>query len=234
LLADASGNTPGVGTIVPFPWLYEYAYPIDCAKARFIPANYPFTPPVPATNFQIPPTPLTSAPTLNPLVGQRIRPVRFTIATDSNYLPPPGDVYWETQGVSPQARTVVLTNQPQAVLIYSALMLYPSLWDSQFRAAMVAYLASEVCLAVWAKKNVKIGMQIRAQQIAIAKEKIMAARITDGNEGVYSSDIRVDWMDFRRTGGYGGWTGNTGGEGLGGGVLGYGWDRTSFADGSAF
>ena len=33
LLADASGQTPNVGTIVPAPWTYEYAYPPDCMKA---------------------------------------------------------------------------------------------------------------------------------------------------------------------------------------------------------
>src|ERR1035437_1329300 len=39
LLADATGNTPNVGTLVPPVWTYEYAYPVDCVKARFIPWN---------------------------------------------------------------------------------------------------------------------------------------------------------------------------------------------------
>lgn len=234
LLADASGNTPDVGTTVDAPWLYAYAYPIDCLKARFVPANGLLTPPIPAGNIQIPTTPLTTGFSASPLVGQRLRPTRFTVAVSSNYPTPPGDITWEVQGISPQGRTVILSNQQQAVLIYTALMIYVSNWDVLFRSAMVAYLASEVCLAIWAKRDLKIGMQLRAQQIAIAKEKIVQARITDGNEGVYSSDIQVDWLAFRRTGGYGGWTGNMGGLGGGAGVLGFGWDQCSFSDGSAF
>ena len=34
LLADATGNSPNVGTVVPNPWFcYEYEYPTDCAKS---------------------------------------------------------------------------------------------------------------------------------------------------------------------------------------------------------
>ena len=37
MLADATGRTPNVGIRVVIPWLYEYQYPTDCAKARFVP-----------------------------------------------------------------------------------------------------------------------------------------------------------------------------------------------------
>ena len=232
LLADASGQTPEVGNAVIYPWLYEYAYPIDCMKARFVPANWPgVNPPAPPGNYAIGSAPIMTGLGSNPLAGQRIRPARFTIATDSNYAPPAGGIDWETQGVSPQGRTVVCTNIQYASLIYTALILYPSVWDVNFRAALVAYLASETALAIWAKKDRKFGLEMRGQQIQIAKTKIAEARVADGNEGWYSSDIRVDWMDFRRAGGFADW----GGRGFGGpGVLGYGWDRCGFADGSAY
>lgn len=232
LLADASGQTANVGSLVPVPWLYEYSYPTDCMKVRFVPWNGPgLVSAPPAANIQIPATPLTTGQGQQPLTGQRLRPARFTIATDYNYPPPQGQITWEVQGVSPEGRTVVLTNVKQALCVYTALMLYPSVWDVLFRAALVAYLASEVALPL--SKDKKFAMTLRAQLIATVKQKLTEARLVDGNEGWYSSDIRVDWMDFRRTGG--GWRGNGawGGDG-GAGVLGYGWDACGFADGSAY
>lgn len=233
LLADATGQTADVGTLVPVPWTYEYEYPIDCAKVRFIPWNPALqTPAVPAVNIQ-PPNPNSPVVTgmgQAPLSGQRIVPARFTVATDPNYPVPAGTIFWEVQGVSPQGRTVILTNVQNAQLVYTAQMLYPSVWDPQFRAAMVAYLASEVALPL--SKDRKFGLTLRTQQIELAKQKIKAARTTDGNEGYYSSDIRVDWMQARNVGGA--WGPNAYGDQGYPGVLGYGWDSCGFSDGSAF
>jgi len=233
LLADATTNTPNVGTLVPVPWLYEYAYPIDCMKARFVPWNPLQNPGAPAGNIALPQVPLSPGLGQQPPTGQRLRPARFTVATDFNYPPIQGQVTWEVQGVSPQGRTVVLTNVKQAQLVYTALMLYPSVWDPLFRAAMVAYLASEVALPL--SKDKKFGLQLRAEQIKIAKEKITQARITDGNEGWYTTSHIPDWMTARNTGGVAGY----GGGGLGAldgspGVLGYVWDAIGFADNSAY
>lgn len=236
LLADATGNTPNVGTLVPSNFLYEYSYPTDCMKARFVPWNPLQNPGPPTGNISIP----TNIPLMTGLaqqnnVGMRQRPARFLIATDFNYPPPQGQITWEVQGVSPQGRTVVLTNVKCASLVYTALMLYPSVWDAQFRAAFVSYLASEVAMPL--SKDKKFGLALRADQMKIAKEKIAAARITDGNEGWYSSDIPVDWMDARRAGGgYWGGSGRGGGFGGegGGGCYGYGWDSCMLADGTAF
>jgi hypothetical protein len=237
LLADATGNTPNVGTIVPVPWTYSYGYPVDCVKARFIPWNQPTqTPGVPPGNIT-PPNP--NAPIVtglgNPQVGQGyIRPARFVIANDINNPPPAGSITWETQGLSPSSRTVILTNVQQAMLVYTALILYPSLWDSLFRAALVAYLASEIALPL--SQDKKLGLMMRQQNIAIAKAKIEAARIRDGNEGSYSSNLSVDWMRARWTGGAGGW-GNNWGDG-GGPAVGWGgfgsYDCVGFGDGSSY
>jgi hypothetical protein len=237
LLADATGNTPDVGTLVPVPWVYEYEYPVDCMKARFIPWNQPFqNPGIPSGNIT-PPSP--ASPTMtglgNPqLTGQRIRPARFVIATDPNYPPPAGSVTWEVQGVSPVSRTVILTNVQNACLIYTSLMLYPSVWDPLFRAAFVSYLASEIALPLSADK--KFGLTMRAQNIAVAKAKIEQARIRDGNEGTYSSNLSVDWMAARRTGGSGGWGSGGWGDGAGPGVPwgGGSWDSCGFSDGTAY
>lgn len=234
LLADATGNTANVGTQVPVPWYYEYVYPTDAMKARFVPWNVNQTPATPPGNIAIPTTvPLLTGLGQQPLTGQRLRPARFTVATDFNYPPPPGQITWEVQGVSPQGRTVILTNVKNAQLVYTALMLYPSVWDPLFRGAFVAYLASEVALAL--TKDKKFGLTLRAEQIKIAQQKITQARITDGNEGWYTNDISVDWMRFRNTGGgFGAWGGGGGFGSDGPGCLGYGWDSCSFADGSAY
>jgi hypothetical protein len=231
LLADATGNTPAVGTMVPVPWVYEYEYPVDCTKARFIPWNYGVNPGAPSGNIT-PPNP--NSPTMtglgNPqLTGNRIQPARFVIATDPNY--PVAGASWETPGVSPQGRTVILTNVPRAILIYTARMDYPNVWDPLFRAAFVSYLASEIALPLAADK--KFGLTMRAQNIAIAKAKIEQARIKDGNEGTYSSNLAVDWMAARWTGGAGGW-GNNYVDGGGPANMWGGWDSCGFSDGTAY
>jgi hypothetical protein len=227
LLADATGQTPDTPTLVPRPWAYEYAYPTDCMKARFVPRNLA-DPGAPAGNIAIPNTPLMTG------LGQcggfqaRLEPARFLVANDTNYVPEGTPADSPFQGISPTGRTVILTNQKCAWLVYTGLMVYPSVWDPMFRAAMVAYLASEVALPLSSDK--KFGMQMRQTNIAIAREKIMQARISDGNEGFYSSDIRVDWMQIRNAGG-----GRIGAGGFGeAGVLGYGWDSCGFGDGTAF
>lgn len=234
LLADATGNTANVGTLVPVNWTYEYEYPIDCMKARFVPWNYQnINGGIPPNNIQTPQVPLMTGLGSPPSSLLAIRPARFTIATDYNYPPPAGSITWEVQGVSPASRTVILTNAQNAQLVYTSLILYPSIWDPLFRAAFVSYLASEIALPLWVSKDKNFGLKIRGEQIKIATQKIVQARLTDGNEGWYSSDISVDWMRFRSSYGSSGW-GAWGAGQAGPGCLGYGWDSIGFADGSAY
>lgn len=228
LLADASGQTANVGSVVPVPWLYEYAYPIDCLKVRFVPWNYWQNPVVPSGNIAIPSAPLTTGINTQPLTGQRLIPSRFTIATDPNYPPPPGQMVFETPGESPVGRTVILSNVQYAKCVYTAWMPYPTVWDSLFREALVAFLASQIALPL--AKDKKFGMQMRKENIEIAKSKIRAARVVDGNEGWYSSDLRVDWMATRNIGNRDGqwWFNNGPGNYWGG------YDAIGFADGTAY
>lgn len=233
LLADATGQTPNVGSLVPIPWIYEYQLPIDAMKIRFIPWNYGQTPAVPPSNIQIPVSvPLTAASGQSLVAGQRLRPARFVIATDPNYPPLPGQIFWETQGQSPAGSTVILTNVQNAQCVYTALMLYPSVWDSLFREALVAYLASQIAFPL--AKDKKLGMQIRKENIELAKMKIKEARVADGNDGFYSSDLRVDWVAARRSGGYGTDRGGYGFGNDGPGGFGGGWDACGFSDGTAY
>lgn len=244
LLADATGNTPDVGTRVADPqFIYEYAWPTDCLKIIYIPwfqQNYSpgIVPGNIATSYQPPPpagTPLTTGNLgQTPFAGQRPRPAPFIVTSDPNYPPAPGMQAGEALGVSPIGRTVICTNVKNACLVYIYDALYPSTWDALLRAAMVAYLASEIALPVWAKKDRKFGLEVRGQQIQIAKNKIIEARIADGNDMWASSDIAVNWMQARRSGtGFGGW-GAGGGFGGPGNAVGAGYGSCSFADGTAY
>lgn len=239
LLADATGNTPNVGTIVPNPWyIYEYALPNDCLRPRFIPWNLSNQADVvPPNNIQIPSTPLTGGIGQQGPIGQRIRPAQFTVEMDYNYPPPPGQLYDQVEGVSPQARTVICTNVRYASLVYTADMLYPSNWDPLFRSAMVAYMASKTAGSIWSKKDPKFGMQVQAQQENKLRAVVEQARIADGNSaGPTGADIAVDWMTSRRVGGSWG-AGNGGGQGWwggGGGGSDSGWDTLPLASGSYF
>lgn len=232
LLADATGQTANVGTKVPSGFVYSYAYPDNCARIRYIPARRFGTPGAPEDNSSLPPVPLTAAPTSTLVVGHRPIPTRYLITNDPNFPPVAGQNYWDVQGVSPTGRVTVLSNVQNAHAVYTYLALYPSVWDHLFRAAMVAYLASEICGPL--TKDKRFAMQVRAQQAGIAKQKIMEARVADGNEMVAFADIYPDWMRARQSGqwgyGYAGW----GAWGADYGCWGGGWNGSISLGGSAY
>jgi hypothetical protein len=241
LLADATGQTTNVGTSVPGnQFIYEYAYPIDTARIRYIPWNPFQNPGAPSNNIQ-PPNPqapiMTGGVGASAGTGGRIRPSRYLVTNDPNYSAPAGSNAGAVQGQSPIGNTVILSNVQNASCVYTFDATYPSLWDHLFRSAMVAYLASEIALPLWVDKDKKFGLEIRTQQIQIAKSKIAEARIADGNEMWASSDIQVDWMRSRNTGGAG-WGFGQGGSDIGAGGYGCwggGWGGSvSFGDGSAY
>jgi hypothetical protein len=200
-------------------------------KLRFIPWNHGNNVAVPATNIQIPQNvPLTTAPQA-PFFGHRIRPSRFVIGVDPNYPSQPGQQFWQTQGESPAGSTVIMSNVRNAHGVYTRFMPYPNTWDSLFRGAFVAYLASEIALPL--NKDKKLAMALRKDNIEIAKAKIKEARVIDGNESVAASNLSVDWMNTRRSGGWGSrGFGGGGDDGLGCSYN--GWDGLTLADGSVF
>lgn len=232
LLADGSGQTVGVGSTVPGGrFIYEYGYPTDCAKLRYIPW-WPFVNPSTPTGNITPPSP--SAPVVTnlsqpPYLGLPQVPAPFLITSDPNYIP--NGAANDQPGIAPTGRTVILTNVQNAQAIYTYEATYPNLWDEQFRAALVAYIASEIALPLATDK--KFGLQIRDENIKIAMNKVREARVTNGNETWASSDIGVDWMRTRMVGGYATWNGSTW-NGLSPGMWWGGWDSIGFANGSAF
>jgi len=235
LLADSSGNTANVSTRSVDPqFIYTYGYIQDCARIRYIPW-YPFQyPPVPSGNI-VPPNNTASAmanTSAPPYVGMPIRPSKYLVTNDPNEPAAPGSV--PIPGTSPSSSTVILSNVQNATCVFTFDALYPNLWDALFHSAMVSYLASETAVALWAEKNIKLGIQLRNEQIAITKGKLLEARVADGNEGTFSSDIQVDWMQARRAGGtWSGWGpyGSPGDWGCWGG----GWGGSlSFSDGTSY
>lgn len=228
LLADATLATPNVGTVVPSGFAYEYAYPTDCAKLRYIPWNQNQTIPSPNTTPSNPAVPLLTNMGGN-FVGRRQRPSPFLITNDTNYPPSSGQMTWDVQGVSPQGRVVILSNVQNAKAVYTYYALYPSLWDQKFRSALVAYIAHEIAFRL--HDDPKLGMTVRTAQMGVAQQRLQEARVTDGNEGWSSADLSVDWMRTRNIGA--GW-GENGGGGGGGAGWNCGWDSVSFANGSTY
>jgi hypothetical protein len=199
LLADASGATPNVGTIVPMNALYEYSYPTDCLRARSVRYQPGYSGVgTPAGNIGTSGAPLTTGQ-LTTSYGNPMRRAKFCLINDPNYPVAPGQQWWDVPGLSPTGRLVVLTNAPNAQMIYTMFNPYPSMWDSLFREAIVAILAAKVALPL--TKDKRAGMALRREQMIIAKEAIMQARIADGNEQPMSNDIPVDWMRERMSGG---------------------------------
>lgn len=205
LLADATGQTHTVPKTVITPWIYEYALPNDCIRPIYVPwMASPYTVGAPPGNL------VPSEPGL-PLTGGQstympgfFKPARFLISRDVNFPPLPGQDWPDVQGVSPMGQTVILCDVPQAYLVYTSLVLYPSEWAPAFREAMVAYLAAEIALPL--NKDKKFGMTIRNQQMAVAQNKVSEARAMDANTQTNINSSFPDWIRTRNTGrswGYG-------------------------------
>lgn len=230
LLADASGSTPNVSTLVPGGYAsrfcYCYALPTDCARVRYIPANRAANPTTPTGNITPANGGLPILPNTNQnfQYGQRIVPTPFMLTNDPDFTAPAGSNGEFLQGQSPIGNTVILSNVQQATIVYTFNAIYPSLWDHLFRAAMVAYLAQAISFPLWSSRNKPdLGIKVRDQQVVIVKQTLSEARSVDASEPATSGDVPVDWMQFRRTGGgglagyggggdYGCWGGGWGGS----------------------
>jgi hypothetical protein len=240
LLNDATGQTAknqataglpvtvGNGTPGMVPWIYEYDWPVDCIKARFVPWNgcQPTTTPPQTTASSVGSLPYVRQIPARFLVGQDSIPDQVGLAQSWAQVPD----YADALGHAPNQRTVILTNVPNAALVYTALIIYPAQWDVLFRQAFVATLASYLALPCQPDK--KLALTLRAQQMEIAKAAIMQARISDGDEGWTTTDHTPDWLRVRSAGPRWGAWGGPGDAGLG--VLGYGFDSMGFGDGSAY
>lgn len=253
LLGDRWGQIEGVGTQVVEPWRFEYQYPIDCVQAQFVPVsrhvggNHGAPGLVPAGQIVLQGVP---PPGTNTDYGRRrsLRPARFLIAVDPNYPGVTGAITDWSQlpslqniiGVGSTARTVVLTDECEAELVYTADIEYPDEWDAGFQEGMVAFLASKIALpvAIALDRDKKFGVELRDRAIATAKGVIADARAANANEGFSKTDHLPDWIAVRFSGagfdGYGSFAGDSDGGGADGGVFGYSHGSVGFSDGSSY
>jgi hypothetical protein len=152
------------GQPVPMPWLYEYAYPSDAVLFRQM---------MPAIQVN----PVDGIGTPSPVVAYG-PPPRFLPGTD---LDPNGNPI-----------EVLLTNQPQAIGIYTFRNTNTAMWDSLFVQELAAYLGSRVCLALTGDKNT---MRLAFQQAQMFESQ---ARAQNGNEGGPTVIDEVpDWIRVR-------------------------------------
>lgn len=172
-LLKAARGTPEaiVNPAIPVPpqgYLYEYALPPDCLKARFL---------VPSMVTQQTSPPLTSAGGLMLSPTMTSVAIPFTVAVD---LDPNGN---EIQ--------VLLTNLCRAQLVYTKRLANIALWDSQFT------MGAKSALAVWLAPGLNGSQSLSQLAMGTAKAMLDAARISDGNEGPQVQDHVPDWISIR-------------------------------------
>lgn len=169
LMADISGVLIS-NVDVPLPWQYMYGWPVDCVHARWVPWVGCGTP----TNQRgSVPFIVTSVPRLNPVESS-----------------------WDRiEGHDPDQTRVILTDQAGSSLVYTGLLQYPDAWDPLFEEAMVATLAARLAMPCVPDKGA--ARQIRSDNLAIAREALVTARVRDGNEGWTIMDHTPDWISAR-------------------------------------
>lgn len=164
-------GTAALGT-VPFPWMFSYAYPADCLKFRYmleIPWGWPF----PTTPTSPPQTGDTAFFPYFP--ASRRAPFLMSSDQDSHGNP----------------RRVLLTNLCQAIGTYSYDCTDVSQFDSTFEEALVAVLAEKLVMPVTGNAGLK------GTFIQLAKDRVLEARVADGNEGLPTTDHVPDWIGVR-------------------------------------
>lgn len=174
--AGTTSNPNGALPIPPIPWLYQYAYPDECLKMRFV---------IPLPQVAGSSVPIMSQVGINyfPEVCTSI-PFTPAVALDDN-----GKMI-----------RVLLTNAPIAQGVYTLRIPDPTMWDPSLRNAVIATLAA------WFVNPLSMKKDLLGERVGMAVSLIKEARISDGNEGITSMDHYPDWIDVRNYGGnYLGW-----------------------------
>lgn len=153
------------------PWLYEYAVPSDCLQMQMIvpqmQAYYLGTPIFPINNTYLP-------------AGWG-PPVPFQLATDR---------------IGGNQRNVILTDQYQAIGIYTMMIDDPTLYEALFVQGLVMALAAKLALSLTGDKK------LASMLFSAANEAVIQARASDGNAGLTVIDNMPDWITIRETGPY--------------------------------
>ncbi|MGO9375650.1 MAG: hypothetical protein ACLQBD_26670 [Syntrophobacteraceae bacterium] len=168
--ANPAGSTPNqiVG------WQYEYAWPQNCVRLRQV--KYPFNTSQVCGSAPLWPGVVQAPPFLSGFMGTENR-VPYQICLDAD--------------ASGNQIKVILTNIEGALIIYTALVDNPNLWDDEFSEAMVFLLASHLVGALIGDKQMDKALYEKAVNAATT------ARAVDGNEQPVSPSHTPDWIKVR-------------------------------------
>jgi len=187
---DASGQYHA-NRNVPLHWSYMYEWPNDCVHARWVLG-------LDAYALDASGAPLAAAPAW-------ARPAPF-IVTDAPLVNDIASDWDQTEGHNPESTRVIATNELGAMLVYTGLVQYPDAWDAGFHRAFVAALAAR--LAIPCIEDKAQARAMRSDQLAIARDALIEARVRDGNEGWTLTDHTPDWIRVRTSTAWRGWHGS--------------------------
>ena len=171
--ANPAGSVPA--QIV--SWQYEYAWPPDCVRLRQV--KYP---------FERPPGSGTVIPLWPGVVNSS------TFCPDSSGMSPENRVPYQIaldKDSSGNQIKVILSSIEGALIVYTALVDDPNLWDDEFSEAFVYALASHLVGALIGDRQMDKDLWTKAQVLATV------ARAVDGNEQPLSPGHMPDWIRAR-------------------------------------
>lgn len=179
LLKQAPGTPGGVASATqwstaypPPPWLYEYALPDDCISM-----------------WQVIQQPI------NAYVG-----IPFTSNGQSGYpyfVGPGARFDIASDVVNGTEQSVILTNQYQAIGIYTRRVTIANLFPPLFVEALAAAIGGKIAMALTG------SLQVANAAFGYANKIIGDARAEDANEGLDIIDNVPDWLAIRDDFGYG-------------------------------
>lgn len=88
-------------------------------------------------------------------------------------------------------RKVLLSNLADAQCVYTIDETNPDLFDPQFSQALTAAIAAKIVIALTGNAGMRAGF------IQSAMDAVTAARVSDGNEAMPTTDHTPDWMAVR-------------------------------------
>jgi hypothetical protein len=133
----------------PVRWLYAYTYPTDCLMARFV---------LPQIGLV---TDRTAYYRLDDVIETRVHPVPY-----------------ET-GMGDDGRRVILTNQAQAHLSYTAMVTDATVFDAAFVESLAWYLAAQIAIPI---VGADTGRDLRADCLQMYQSILESARSASANE----------------------------------------------------
>jgi hypothetical protein len=176
LVPISAANPAGSAPTQIVSWQYEYAWPQDCVRLRQV--KQPFDQPNQGINVVNLWPGVIEAPMMwvDGLGGLSMR-TNYQISLD-----------YDSGG---NRIKVILTNVEYALLVYTALIDDPNLWDDEFSEAFVFMLASHLVGALIGDKQLDKVLYEKAQAAALT------ARAVDANEQPVSPQHTPDWIKVR-------------------------------------